>query len=692
MVPNEELQYLGIIQLLLHFGWKFIGFITMDNEGGEHFLRTLEALFSQNGICSAFSEIIPKHIALISTQEMLDLYLNNLPSFMTSRANVVIIYGETTSIAWLIGILWIRMLTSETSAEYEEMRSVGKVWILTAQTEVTLSIFTKAFDMHMLHGALAFTIHSKKVVGFQEFIQTIHPSAAEGNGFIKDFWEQVFDCSFQKSRDQTELMESCTGNERLDSALAPIFEMSMTGHSYSIYNAVHALVHAFQTMYKLRSNTRGMEVVDRMSPHAVETWKLHTFFQRISFNNSAGDEIIFNEHGELVAGFDISNLVTFPNNSYIRDKVGRLDPRFPHGAILTINEERIQWHKVFIQLPPFSLCNDKCHRGYSKKKKEGEKFCCYDCEPCSEGKIANEEDTDRCVSCPEDQYSNKGRVHCIPKVLAFLSFEEPLGLSLACLAFFLSQVTVLMLGIFIKQRDTPIVKANNKTLTYILLISLLLCFLCALLFIGKPSKVNCLLRQTAFGIIFSIAVSSVLAKTITVIMVFMASKPGNIFRTSMGKRLAHSIMSFCSLIQIGICVVWLSTAPPFPDLDMHSVFGKIILVCNEGSFIMFYCVLGYMGFLAMVSFTVAFLARRLPDSFNEAKFITFSMLVFCSVWLSFIPTYLSSSGKYTVAVEIFSILASSAGLLGCIFFPKCYIIVMRPDLNKKAQLNRRRIE
>ncbi|XP_069495773.1 vomeronasal type-2 receptor 26-like [Ambystoma mexicanum] len=293
------------------------------------------------------------------------------------------------------------------------------------------------------------------------------------------------------------------------------------------------------------------------------------------------------------------------------------------------------------------------------------------------------------MSCPEEQWSNDGHDQCVPKGMDVLSYEDSLGLTLTCTAAFLIILNASALCIFIKHRHTAIVKANNRGLSYLLLSALIFCFLCSFIFIGHPRKVTYMLRQTFFGVVFSFSIGAVLAKTIIVVLAFKATHPNSPARKWLGSKTPWSIVSSCSLIQLLICVIWLLKSTPFPEMNLKSYNEKIIFECNEGAAIFFYCMLGYMGLLATVSFIVAFLSRNLPGSFNEAKLITFSMLVFVSVWISFIPAYLSTRGKYMVAVEVFAILCSSAGLLGCIFFPKCYIILLRPENNKKEYLTGR---
>ncbi|XP_068121122.1 vomeronasal type-2 receptor 26-like [Hyperolius riggenbachi] len=291
-------------------------------------------------------------------------------------------------------------------------------------------------------------------------------------------------------------------------------------------------------------------------------------------------------------------------------------------------------------------------------------------------------DSDHCQRCPDEEWPDEKKTTCIPKTLEYLSFEEDsLTLIFSIISLSGSVITIIALKVFILYWDTPVVKANNRTVSIILLASILLCFLSVFLFLGRPVDATCMLRQVLFGIIFSVSVSCVLAKTIIVCIAFNATNPNHPWKKWVGETMSNCIVVTCSSVQGLICAIWLSVSPPYQEYDMFSHPGKIIIQCNEGSVIGFYSVLGYMGFLAAVSFLLAFMVRTLPDSFNDAKYITFSMLVFCSVWIAMIPAYLSTRGKYMVAVEVFAILTSSAGFLVCIFFPKLYIILLKPELN-----------
>ncbi|MEQ2158867.1 hypothetical protein GOODEAATRI_016621, partial [Goodea atripinnis] len=272
-------------------------------------------------------------------------------------------------------------------------------------------------------------------------------------------------------------------------------------------------------------------------------------------------------------------------------------------------------------------------------------------------------DAVKCEKCHPEYKSNGERNHCFLKSVEFLSFTELMGIMMVTLSLLGAFSTVGVSLIFFCQKHTPIVRANNSELSFVLLFSLSLCFLCSLTFIGRPSDWSCMLRHTAFGITFVICVSCILGKTTVVLLAFQATVPGNNMMKWFGPIQQRISVLALTLLQVLICLIWLAINPPHLFKNTKYYSDKVILECALGSPLGFWAVLGYIGILATLCFGLAFLARKLPDNFNEARFITFSMLIFCAVWITFIPAYVSSPGKFTVVVEIFAILASSYGML-----------------------------
>ncbi len=123
-----------------------------------------------------------------------------------------------------------------------------------------------------------------------------------------------------------------------------------------------------------------------------------------------------------------------------------------------------------------------------------------------------------CVPCPLEYKSNGNRTRCELKNTEFLTFKEVMGNVLVTFSLCGGCLTVTVGLIFFYHRRTPIVRANNSELSFLLLFSLTLCFLCSLTFIGQPTEWSCMLCHTAFGITFVLCISCVLGKTIGVLM------------------------------------------------------------------------------------------------------------------------------------------------------------------------------
>ncbi|XP_048223609.1 vomeronasal type-2 receptor 116-like [Perognathus longimembris pacificus] len=650
MAPKDTLIATAMVSLLLHFSWNWVGLLTLQDENGLWILPELKEEMVKNKVCIAF-ELAFSHYSVSFKFLALTNPINR------SSANVLIIYGDYEFLLHLMICV-------------EHYFIKGKVFIMNSQWELTTR--RRYFMLGSLHVPLIFLHHHPDVSGFTDFFKSVNPSKYTEDFFLAWLWFLSFNCSDSES--DCVMWENCPHDASLDWLSGNVFDISMSADSYNIYNAVYAVANALHEMllYQTEVQTMGNRKEQRPSPA-----QLHGFLKNIQFHNPAGDQVIWDEKRKLEAEYDIVNIWTFPEGLELKLKVGMFSP---YAHQLSLSEDMVDW-AIGTTEPPHSVCSESCGPGFRKSPQEGKAACCFDCTPCSEDDIANETDMEQCVKCPDHQYANTQRNQCLPRGKSFLAYGEPLGTALACMALGLSTLTALVLGIFVKYHNTPIVKANNQALSYILLISLIFCFLCSLLFIGQPNTVTCILQQTTFGVAFTVSVSAVLAKTVTVVLAFKVTSPGRKIRWLLVSGAPNFIILICTLIQVTLCGIWLGTSPPFIDTDAHFEHGLIIILCNSGSLTAFYCVLGFLVLLALTSFTVAFLARNLPDTFNEAKFLTFSMLVFCSVWLTLLPVYHSAKGKVMVAVEVFSILASSAGLLGCIFAPKCYIILLRPERN-----------
>ncbi|XP_058527848.1 vomeronasal type-2 receptor 116-like [Ochotona princeps] len=663
MASSDSSLSIAMITLLLHFGWTWVALFVSDDMKGEQFLQDIQAEMLKRGVCVALTVKLPVTKRLYQESD-----LTFMSRIQASTANVHILYGDVRA-----------LINVDISVEF--FLTMGKVWVMASKWDIV--VYKTDHILHSLHGSFSFFPHREEIHGLKDFLKTVEPSLFPEDFYFSKLWLLHLDCSPAGSF--CGRIGNCSPNASLGFLPAHIDLMTLSDSSYLVYNAVYAVAHVTHTilMEKMELGSLGEAAQPVILP-----WQLHPVLRKLQFRNSAGDDVSLADPRHGVARYDIQNVVNFPAGLSLLVKIGEIYSTSSYEQGLLIHADLIEWPVAFKETPQ-SVCSQSCGPGFRILPQEGRPICCYTCVFCPEREMSNQTDAVHCVHCSQDEYPNRERTQCFPKLVTFLALESFLGTALACMALALALLTVIVLGVFVKHQDTPIVKANNHNLSYILLISLLLCFLCSFLFIGRPNTATCLLRQITFALMFTLAVSAVLAKTITVVLAFKAMKPGRTMRRLLVSGAPKAVIPICFLIQLTLCGIWLATSPPFVDTDAHSEHEHIILLCNEGSITAFYCVLGFLGSLALGTFTVAFLARNLPDTFNEAKFLTFSMLVFCSVWVTFLPVYHSTKGKVMVAVEVFSILASGVGLLGCIFAPKCYIILIKPEKNSLKSLKKK---
>ncbi|XP_070685472.1 extracellular calcium-sensing receptor-like [Pempheris klunzingeri] len=674
-IPSDTFQVRAMIQILKHFSWTWAGLLFSNDDYGLHASRSFQSdLARSGGGCLAYSEVLP-------WGNEPDEYKRIVDVMTKSSARVVIVFAHQMHMIQLM-------------EEVVKQNVTGLQWVASEAWTLVDGLHTPAF-MPYLGGTLGIAIRRGKIPGLRDFLLRINPDQHHSNDYennmVKQFWEYTFQCRFAPA--PAGWVEAggglCTGQEDIESVETELLDVSELRPEYNIYKAVYALAYALDDMLQCEPGRGPFSKHSCGSLQRLEPWQLMYYLEKVNFTTPFGDQVSFDENGDALPIYDIMNWLWLPDGKIKVQSVGEVKKSSTKGEELTLDEDKIFWNFESKE-PPTSVCSKSCPPGTRMARKRGQPVCCFDCIPCSEGMISNETDSMECIDCPEDFWSSPQHDQCVPKKAEFLSYHEPLGICLTTASLLGTCICTVVLGIFTYHRSTPMVRANNSELSFLLLVSLKLCFLCSLLFIGRPRLWTCQLRHAAFGISFVLCVSCILVKTMVVLAVFKSSKPGGGASLKwFGAMQQRGTVLVLTCIQAAICTAWLVSSSPIPHKNTKYHNDKIVYECVVGSTVGFSVLLGYIGFLAILSFLLAFLARNLPDNFNEAKLITFSMLVFCAVWVAFVPAYINSPGKYADAVEVFAILASSFGILVALFGPKCYIILMRPERNtKKAIMGR----
>ncbi|XP_072895166.1 extracellular calcium-sensing receptor-like [Hemitrygon akajei] len=621
-IPGDQYQSRILAELVRTFGWTWIGTIRSNTDYGNFGMQGFVEHVETFGVCIAYSESFYRTDA----QEKISKIVQVIKQAST---NVVVAFVHRGDMRVLLKEIWRQNVT-------------GIQWI-GSEAWVTGKLLPPEERANYLTGTIGPITRRTEIADLRDYLHGVHPSNFPASILVTEFWEALFACSFTTDN-STNLGNSpvqvrkCTGNEQMEGIENNYLPAKMDGSSFHVYTAVYSIAHALHDLFTCVEGNGPFLNKTCANISNFEARQLLHYIRNVNFNVKSGEAVYFDGNGDPVPRYDFVNLQKNLKGVIDIIDIGYYDGSAPPGREVTLNVEDIMWNST------------------------------------------------GCIGCPAEYWSNQAKTECVFKKIEFLSFGEALGFVLAALNLLGVCFSLATAVIFYRYRETPIVKANNSELSFLLLFALLLCFICSLAFIGEPSGWSCMLRRTAFGVVFVLCISCVLGKTILVVIAFRATLPNSSMMNWFEPAQQRLGVLILTLLQGLVCAVWLGVSPPYPHKNMNHYRDIIILECDVGSMAAFCIVSAYIALLSIVCLVLAFFARKLPDNFNDAKYITFSMLIFCAVWITFIPAYVSSPGKYTAAVEVFAIWASSFGLLFCIFAPKCYIILLKPENNTKKHM------
>ncbi|MCJ8734706.1 hypothetical protein PDJAM_G00238430 [Pangasius djambal] len=656
VVPPDSYQAQAMVDIVKALGWNYVSTLASEGNYGESGVDAFVQISREaGGLCIAQSMKIPRD----PKPGEFDKIIKRLME--TPNARGIIIFANEDDIKQVLEAARRANLTGHFKFVGSDSWGAKSAPILDNE--------------EVAEGAVTILPKRASVEGFDQYFTSRSLENNRRNIWFAEFWEDDFRCKLTRPGIKLDPeKKKCTGKERIsrDSSY------EQEGKVQFVIDAVYAMAHALHNMHQdLCPGATGL--CAKMDP--VEGRLLLSYIRSVNFNGSAGTSVLFNENGDAPGRYDIFQY-QFSNTSSPGYKV--IGQWTNH---LRINVEEMQWSGGEHYIPP-SVCSFPCRPGERKKMVKGVP-CCWHCELCDGYQYQVSELA--CEMCPFDMRPTANHTACIPTPIIKLDWHSPWAVVPMFLAILGIAATLSVVIVFVRFNDTPIVRASGRELSYVLLTGIFLIYLITFLMIAEPNTVVCALRRLLLGLGMCITYSAMLTKTNRIYRIFEQGKksvtaPRFISPTS------QLVITFIlvSFQVIGV-FIWFGVVPPHTIVDYEELrppnpeLARGILKCDMSDLSLI-CCLSY-SILLMVTCTVyAVKSRGVPETFNEAKPIGFTMYTTCIVWLAFVPIFFgtaqSTEKMYIQTTTLTVSMSLSASVsLGMLYIPKVYIIIFHPEQN-----------
>uniref|UniRef100_A0A665U8R0 Glutamate receptor, metabotropic 5b n=1 Tax=Echeneis naucrates TaxID=173247 RepID=A0A665U8R0_ECHNA len=644
VVPSDAQQARAMVDIVKRYNWSYVSAIHTEGNYGESGMEAFKDMAAKEGICIAHSGKIWSNAGEQSFDRLLERLRGHLP-----KARVVACFCEGMTVRNIL----MAMRRQGLVGEFLLIGSDG--WA--DRYDVTDGFVREAA------GGITIKLQSADVKWFDEYYLKLRPENNHRNPWFPEFWQHRFHCRLKGHPQESSKYNRTCKRESLRQQYAQDTKMGF------VINAIYSMAYGLHNMQRaLCPGYQGL--CDAMRP--IDGATLLDFLMKTNFTGVSGEGILFDENGDSPGRYEIMNFKKMGKDYYDYINVGSWDNRG-----LKIDDDEIWPNKDAIIK---SVCSEPCEKGQIKVIRKGEVSCCWTCTPCKENEFVFDEYT--CRACELGSWPTDDLTGCDPIPVEYLRWGDPEPIAAVVFACLGLMATFFVMAVFIRFRDTPVVKSSSRELCYIILAGICLGYLCTFSLIAEPHVIHCYLQRLGIGLSPAMSYSALVTKTNRIARILAGSKKKICTKKPrFMSACAQLIIAFLLiLLQLGIIVALFLMEPPEVIHDYPSI-RQVNLICNTTN-LGVVAPLGYNGLLILSCTFYAFKTRNVPANFNEAKYIAFTMYTTCIIWLAFVPIYFGSN--YKIITMCFSVSLSATVALCCMFVPKVYIILAKPERNVRS--------